>query len=54
MLVSGPCGTCGETRTDALEPLIRNPKLKVWSHLVLDAQTARELIERGTDSARST
>lgn len=53
MLVSGPCGTCNETRTDALEPLIRNPKLKVWSHLVLDTQTARELIERGTDASRS-
>ena len=44
VLVSGPCGKCGRTRSDALRPLVANPKLKVWSHLVLDLDTAQELV----------
>jgi hypothetical protein len=45
VLLSAPCGECGRTRTKALIPLIENPALRVWTHLVLDAQTAEELIE---------
>jgi hypothetical protein len=45
VLVSAPCGECGHTRTNALIPLLENPALRVWTHLVLDAQTAEELIE---------
>src|SRR4051812_20370667 len=38
VLLSGPCGAtdCGRTRTDALRPLLTQPKLRVWSHLVCD------------------
>ncbi|MBW2270509.1 MAG: hypothetical protein JRH16_18240 [Deltaproteobacteria bacterium] len=43
ILVAGPCGFCGEVRTDALRPLMTNPKLKVWSQLVLDLDTAEQL-----------
>ncbi len=44
VLVSGPCGKCGRTRSDALKPLVENPKLKVWTQLVLDLDTAKELV----------
>ncbi len=40
ILVSGPCGTCGRPRDDALLPLLRVPSLDVWSHLVTDDLTA--------------
>jgi hypothetical protein len=40
LLVAGPCGTCGEPRGRALYPLLEEPSLKVWTHLVADAETA--------------
>src|SRR5262249_17534287 len=51
VLVSAPCPhpKCGMTRTNALVPLLENPALKVWSHLVIDVQTAEELIERRSE-----
>ncbi len=39
------CGICGRTRAEALQPLLTNPNLKGFSTLVLDAATARELLE---------
>ncbi len=45
VLVAGPCGECGATKKEALQPLIANEKLRLWTHLVLDARTARELLE---------
>ncbi len=43
ILVSPPCGICHRSRADALVPLLRSPKLKVWSHLVTDMPTARKI-----------
>lgn len=43
VLVAGPCGECGEPKVDALRPLLANPDLRLWTHLVTDAQTAQEL-----------
>jgi hypothetical protein len=42
ILIAGPCPNpkCGLTREDALLPLLVNEKLLVWSHLVVDAETA--------------
>jgi hypothetical protein len=40
ILIAGPCQQCGHTRESALLPLLENEKLLVWSHLVLDAETA--------------
>ncbi|MDR1478224.1 MAG: hypothetical protein LBJ00_04715 [Planctomycetaceae bacterium] len=48
VLVAGPCGECGETKKHALLPLIANEKLRLWTHLVTDIRTARELL--GADS----
>jgi DNA-binding transcriptional regulator LsrR (DeoR family) len=42
--VAGPCGECGETKKNALLPLLANPKLRLWTHLVTDAKTAKELL----------
>lgn len=45
ILAAGPCGKCGRTREDALLPLMKNPKLKLWTHLVLDLGTAEQLVD---------
>lgn len=45
VLVGGPCGDCGISKTAALRPLLEEPSLRVWSHLVLDAGTAEQLLE---------
>ena len=44
ILASGPCRICGRTREDALYPLLRSSRLKLWTHLVLDAETAEKLV----------
>jgi hypothetical protein len=46
VLVAGPCGECGETKKKALRPLIANESLRLWTNLVTDARTARELLEK--------
>jgi hypothetical protein len=45
LLVAGPCGGCRESRSDALLPLLRQPSLDVWSHLVLDDVTAGRCLQ---------
>jgi hypothetical protein len=45
VLVAGPCAECGRLKTDALVPLLRNPNLRVFTHLVVDRATAMNLIE---------
>ena len=44
VLLAGPCGECAETKTKALVPLLTEPKLRLWTHLVTDVQTASELL----------
>jgi hypothetical protein len=46
VLVAGPCGECGETKKVALEPLISNPKLRLWTNLITDTKTARDLLAK--------
>lgn len=45
VLVAGPCGECGHSKKKALLPLLANEKLRLWNHLVIDAKTARELLD---------
>ena len=45
VVVAGPCGRCGATRTAAVKPLFLEPKLRLWSHFVMDMTTADELLE---------
>jgi len=44
VLVAGPCGECGATKRNALIPLLANDKLRLWTHLIVDAKTAKELL----------
>jgi len=44
LVVAGPCAKCRATRTPALRPLVEEAGLRVWSHLVTDVRTARELL----------
>jgi DNA-binding transcriptional regulator LsrR (DeoR family) len=48
VLVAGPCGECGRTKEDALRPMLEEPSLKIWSHLVTDLETADRLLNPGT------
>jgi DNA-binding transcriptional regulator LsrR (DeoR family) len=45
VLIGGPCGECAVSKTEALRPLLEEPNLRVWSHLVLDSGTAEQLLE---------
>lgn len=44
ILIARQCGLCGRTRSEALLPLLKEPKLKVFSMLVMDSATAIELL----------
>ncbi len=44
VVVAGPCGSCRATRADALEPLLEEDSLRVWSHVVIDSKTAAVLL----------
>jgi hypothetical protein len=43
VVACGPC-PCGHTRDRALRPLLTAPALKLWTHLVMDLDTASELV----------
>ena len=44
VLIARQCGLCGKTRAAALLPLLTSPRLRVWSELVMDEATARDLV----------
>lgn len=43
VVAAGPCH-CGETRAEALRPLLEEPRLRLWTHLVMDLDTAGSLL----------
>lgn len=45
LVIASPCWECGTPKTSALLPLLLCPELAVWTHLVTDVTTARELLE---------
>jgi DNA-binding transcriptional regulator LsrR (DeoR family) len=45
LLIARQCGRCGLTRARSLRPLLTAKPLKVWSKLVMDVATARELLQ---------
>ena len=53
ILIARQCGMCERTRAEALRPLLTNPSLKVFSTLVMDAATARELLEKSPQTERA-
>ena len=44
VLLAGPCSECGTAKTEGLLPLLTQPSLRLWTHLVTDVQTAAELL----------
>jgi DNA-binding transcriptional regulator LsrR (DeoR family) len=44
VVVAGPCSVCGHPRSDAVLPLLDEPNLKVWTHLVMDQTTAGHVL----------
>jgi hypothetical protein len=44
VLMAGQCPTCRKTPAAALALLLKNPSLKVWTHLAIDHATASELL----------
>lgn len=47
VLIGGPCADmhCKKTKEAALFPLLNNESMRVWTHLIIDSQTAKKLIE---------
>ncbi|HUT94558.1 MAG TPA: hypothetical protein VMY37_34195 [Thermoguttaceae bacterium] len=45
VLLARPCGECGALKTDALKPLLTERSLRLWTHLVLDVDTAGALLK---------
>jgi DNA-binding transcriptional regulator LsrR (DeoR family) len=46
VLVVAPCGICNESKAEALEPLLKESNLRLWSHLLMDMTTAQDLLPR--------
>jgi DNA-binding transcriptional regulator LsrR (DeoR family) len=44
ILCGSPCLKCGRSRDDAVAALLRSEALRVWSHVVIDADTAVNLV----------
>ena len=52
VIVAGPCGECGEPKVDAIHPLLKQKTLRLWTHFVTDAQTARRLLQHVDEENR--
>jgi hypothetical protein len=44
ILIARQCGVCGMTRARGLRPLLTRAELKVWSHIVMDLASAKDLL----------
>jgi hypothetical protein len=44
VLIARQCGACGMSRAKGLWPLLTAPDLKVWSDLIVDVESAAELV----------
>ncbi len=45
-LMSGPCSKCDVSKDEALLPLLQNPSLRIWSHLIVGLETAQTLLDK--------
>lgn len=45
LLVAGPCNACGTLKTEAIRPLLLRSSLNVWTHMVMDVETAESLVD---------
>ncbi len=46
VLLCAPCGHCQASKAPGLLPLLSEPSLRLWNHLVVDRGTAREIVKR--------
>ena len=46
VLVAAPCGICNEPKGDALWPLLKEERLRLWTHLFMDLTTAQDLLPK--------
>lgn len=44
LLICGPCRGCGQSKSEALRPLLENRDLRIFNHLVTDIRTADDLL----------
>ena len=54
VLIARQCGACGRTRGQALLPLLREPRLRVFSEIVMDVATASDLLNPPSGGGAST
>lgn len=48
VLMAGPCRECGMVRADSLVPLLEEESLRMWTHLIVDMDTAKQLLRPKT------
>ena len=46
VLVGAPCHDCDKLKTKALLPLLKEPRLRMWTQLFIDRRTAVDLLNR--------
>jgi predicted Zn-ribbon and HTH transcriptional regulator len=51
LLIARRCRQCGRAHAEALRPLLTVRELRVWSEIVMDVPTARELLGKGASRA---
>ena len=44
VVTCAPCNKCDKQKTEAVRPLLENPNLRMWTHLIIDRPTAEELV----------
>ena len=44
VVTCAPCNDCNKKKTEAIRPLLENPNLRMWTHLIIDRPTAEELV----------
>lgn len=44
VITCSPCNDCNQRKTEAIRPLLENPNLRMWTHLIIDRPTAEDLV----------
>jgi DNA-binding transcriptional regulator LsrR (DeoR family) len=52
VLVAGACARCGRPKGAALRPLVAEPRLRCWTHLVFDLDCAQQLAAQPAQPAQ--
>jgi DNA-binding transcriptional regulator LsrR (DeoR family) len=52
LLVATPCGICNEPKAEAIQPLLKERSLRLWTHVLMDLTTAQHLLPREESQGR--